>query len=335
MSGGRELRIALPGLAAAVRDLAGQDAVPHLPAAQWLLARGEASAAEAGAWRDWLLVGSGLPAGVLADFPAGPCSWAVDAPQVPPGNWARAEPVQLLAGLDHLQLAGPVPLLLEAGESQALLTTLNAHLADSGFRLQDAPRSGWLCQCPPELTWAAAEPWFAIGRNLRDWLPGGPGAPRVRSLVNELQMLLHEHPVNQRRVARGLPPVNSVWLWGAGQAGVTQSAATGVLLTDDDWLAGAWRLHGGGVMPLHALASALGAGSAAVRVGASPGHATDRASAYLQDVETNLLAPAQAALQRGRVASVALHIGERVIEMHARARWAFWRRTRPLAEHVA
>jgi hypothetical protein len=40
---------------------------------------------------------------------------------------------------------------------------------------------------------------------------------RFRSQLNELQMLLHEHPVNQTREARGELPVNSLWLWGGGQ----------------------------------------------------------------------------------------------------------------------
>jgi hypothetical protein len=39
---------------------------------------------------------------------------------------------------------------------------------------------------------------------------------RFRSQLNELQMLLHEHPVNLAREARGDLPVNSVWLWGGG-----------------------------------------------------------------------------------------------------------------------
>ena len=335
MSGGRELRIALPAYHEILRDLAGRCELPRLPATEWLLARGGIRDAAAGAWRDWLLAGAGLPADVLACLPAGPCGWAVDAPQVPPGNWARAEPVHLLAALDHLQLAGPVPLPLEAGESEALLTTLNAHLAGSGFTLHQAPRGGWLCRCPPGLAWTAADPWLAIGRNLRDWLPGGPGGPRVRALANELQMLLHEHPVNERRSARGLPPVNSLWLWGAGESAVARGLASGMLLTDDDWLAGAWRLHGGEPSPLEALPSALDAGCAAVRVAASPGRAQGGLSGQLEHVEERLMAPARAALQQGRVARVALHLGQSVVEVHARARWAFWRRARPLAERLA
>ncbi len=39
----------------------------------------------------------------------------------------------------------------------------------------------------------------------------------AHALLNELQMLLHDHPVNAAREARGEPAVNSVWFWGAGR----------------------------------------------------------------------------------------------------------------------
>src|SRR5690606_4093503 len=45
-----------------------------------------------------------------------------------------------------------------------------------------------------------------------------------RRLVNELQMLWFDHPVNQAREARGLRPVNSVWLYGGGRPAQLSSA---------------------------------------------------------------------------------------------------------------
>ncbi|HSC98716.1 MAG TPA: hypothetical protein VLI21_07425, partial [Casimicrobiaceae bacterium] len=35
---------------------------------------------------------------------------------------------------------------------------------------------------------------------------------------NEIQMLLHEHPVNAAREARSEPPVTGIWFWGGGTA---------------------------------------------------------------------------------------------------------------------
>jgi hypothetical protein len=34
--------------------------------------------------------------------------------------------------------------------------------------------------------------------------------------MTEMQMMLHEHPVNQSREARGEPAVNGTWFWGGG-----------------------------------------------------------------------------------------------------------------------
>ena len=35
-------------------------------------------------------------------------------------------------------------------------------------------------------------------------------------LLNEIQMFMHQHEVNQRRIQRGLVPINSLWFWGGG-----------------------------------------------------------------------------------------------------------------------
>jgi hypothetical protein len=38
-----------------------------------------------------------------------------------------------------------------------------------------------------------------------------------RHAINEAQMVLHAHPVNQARQAAGQPVVNSLWPWGGGR----------------------------------------------------------------------------------------------------------------------
>jgi len=40
----------------------------------------------------------------------------------------------------------------------------------------------------------------------------------IFSLMKESQRLLKDHPVNQAREANGLPPANSIWLWGQGRS---------------------------------------------------------------------------------------------------------------------
>jgi hypothetical protein len=36
-------------------------------------------------------------------------------------------------------------------------------------------------------------------------------------LLNEIQMFMHQHEVNQQRLQRGLVPINSLWFWGGGR----------------------------------------------------------------------------------------------------------------------
>jgi hypothetical protein len=247
-------------------------------------------------------------------------------------TWARAEPVHLLTAIDHLQLASPVPLPLEASESGPLLETLNAHLAGTGFALHALADGGWLCRCPEGLECQTVDPCDALGRNLRELLPSGRDAVRVRSLVNELQMLLHEHPVNERRALRGLPPVNSVWLWGMGKMREPTAAVQGDLLTDDAWLAALWRRHGGRVRPVTEIAHALQEGGADLRVAAVAGRDGRRAADVLQALEATVFAPVREALAASQVSRVSLYGGGRVIDLTPSARWAFWRRARPLAE---
>ncbi len=335
MSAAPELRVALPRLADSVARLAVLGAAPRLPGADWLLARGRARAVGGGAWREWLLAGTGLQHGVLPEFPAGPCSLAGGVGDVAAGTWARAEPVHLLTALDHLQLAAPAPLPLDDAETAALLESLNAHLAGTGFRLSALADGGWLCACPDGLQCETPEPAAALGRSLRELLPTGRDATRLRSVVNELQMLLHEHPVNTRRAARGEPVVNSVWVWGIGTARAPSARVAGDLLTDDAWLAGLWRLHGGQVLPAQALAESLLGGAADLRVAVAQPVAAPRIADHLRMLDERLFGPARAALVAARWSRACVLAGGREFAVTPRARWAVWRRPRPLGEVLA
>ena len=322
------LRIAVPSLAPSQSSLQAL----RLPAAEWVVARGDRTPGPPASWRQWLLDDAGLGENLLERFPAGPCAHAAWTGGSARGTWACAAPVHLLTAIDHLQLADPVPLPLETGESAALLASLEAHLAGTGFRLHSFPGRGWLCECPAGLVCAAVEPASAIGRNLRELLPGGRDAARVRALVNELQMLLHEHPVNERRALRGAPTVNSLWLWGFGAACDPRARAQGALLTDDPWLAGLWRLHGGEVGSPDELGAHLRRSSTVLRVALAPANGDENRRDQLATLDQALLAPARAALIDGTVQCLSVHTGHTIFEVPRHARWRLWRRSRPLGE---
>jgi hypothetical protein len=108
-------------------------------------------------------------------------------------------------------------------------------------------------------------------------------------------------------------------------------------VTDDDWLAGLWRLHGAVAAEPSGLATVLGGDAAVVRVGLAPAAAlaAQDPSARLQSLERVVSIPLRAALQSGAVAEVALLAGQVVWQLGPGARWRFWRRPRPLAERLS
>lgn len=323
MSTGR-LRIALPWLGEVPAGM------PRLPAAEWLVARARRGRAGVD-WREWLLDGAAMEPDLLRRFPAGPCVRTAWTGETPGGTWACAAPVHLVTALDHLRLAAPVPLPLEPRESAALVADLNSQLVHRGFVLEEVAGRGWLCRCPDGLDCIAAEPVLAVGANLRDLQPSGRDAARVRAWANESQMVLHEHPVNLRRAANGLPAANSVWLWGFGAAGAMQRAPEGELLTDDDWLAGLWRLNGSEPGLPERLAAALATDAPVIRLGLVKSPGPDESPAW-PGLDRQVFEVVRAALVRGRLQSASLLLGTMTFEASRDARWQFWRRPRPLAE---
>lgn len=321
---GTRLRIALPWPGE------GFPSERRLAAAEWLVARARRGSPVED-WRAWLLDDAVTGPGLLRRFPAGPCvrmAWTGERSE---GTWACAEPVHLVTGLDHLRLAAPAPLPLAPEESAVLAADLNAQLAHRGLVLEEVADRGWLCRCPDDLDCQAVEPAVAVGGNLRDLQPSGRDAARVRAWVNEAQMVLHEHPVNLRRIAHGLPAVNSVWLWGVGAAASERGAPGGELLTDDDWLAGLWRLRGAEPGPPERFAAALATGGAVILLGLAGSTGPDGATTWAA-LERQVFEPVRAALQRGRLKSASFLIGASTFEVDRGARWQFWRRPKSLAE---
>jgi len=59
-------------------------------------------------------------------------------------------------------------------------------------------------------------PHDIIGREISRFLP--QMKEPVLTLMKKSQRLLKDHPVNHAREAKGLPPANSIWLWGQGRS---------------------------------------------------------------------------------------------------------------------
>lgn len=77
-------------------------------------------------------------------------------------------------------------------------------------------------------------------QNPGDYLPQGAATGPYRNLLSEIEMALHEHAINQRRVEEGHRPVNSLWIWGGGLAPAIASRPQPTLFADDPLALGYW-----------------------------------------------------------------------------------------------
>lgn len=163
-----------------------------------------------------------------------------------PEAWVcGADPVYLEARLDHLCLFA----LQDLGEEElaSLIGTLQARLGlDGEYAFSSVGACGYLerAQAMATATVPAVE---AHARSPDPFLPVGRGAAGHDRLQSELQMCLHELPLNREREAAGRLPVNSLWFWGGGRA-PAQLAEQGplpVLFADDPLATGYWLAAGG------------------------------------------------------------------------------------------
>jgi hypothetical protein len=254
-------------LSEAGRHAAQSLALPHLE--QWLT-RSRTGAALGGdehslsAPHELALAQSlGWP---LAD---GLLPWAVRAARsdgVPAAVNALGQltPVHLHLGTEQVTLTDPDALALDAGDARTLFDALQLLFGDAGFTLHWGVAQRWYVEHASLAGLATASLDRVIGRNVDPWLPDTTSSRAWQRLLSETQMLLHGHEVNARREARGLDPVNSVWLSGCG---TTADATCSAPLVDDrlrtpalreDWAAWTDAWHALDAGPIAALLAASG-----------------------------------------------------------------------------
>jgi hypothetical protein len=333
--GARRVRVALPWLQAALAEASARGASPAMESLCWLAGRGRIVAGASFPWREWLLASLGEPGvSALQRWPAGPCVAALSGLAGTPGagSWCVAMPVHLAPGLDHLRLAPLAQAALDDQDASELGATVRSHFGGEAFSLHGFTAGAWLLRFNKVITCATQPPDAAVGHNVHDFMPSGPDGARIRSQMNEIQMLLHEHPVNERRVRARKLPVNAWWLWGFGetpQDSQVMDCAQWDLRTDDAWLRGLW----------HAQSAEAGPDSATVseplrrdcliafsQPTAGPGEES------LAAVDAGLLSWLRAQVRSGAIERLDLLAGDVAVQVDSTARFRFWRRPAALAD---
>jgi hypothetical protein len=164
--------------------------------------------------------------------------------------------------------------------------------------------------------------------SLYESMPGGGDSAQLRRLMTEMQMLLHEHPLNLARERRGEPAINGVWPWGAGEVSEVRGADAQlpVAFGDACYLRGVWHTLGAGVEPVPANADELLRQMRQDALVLLQMGTVDEFEAWLR--------PLQAALWRGTMHELRVYGEDLQVSVRRCGLLRFWRSRRPLPEPV-
>ncbi|MDA8093010.1 MAG: hypothetical protein M0T84_03720 [Betaproteobacteria bacterium] len=317
------------------------DGEMRLPAFEALAACGRTESLPSEGVEAWLCAHFGFAK--QWDWPVAPLAAAADG-LLEGRYWLCADPVHLSLQGSALMLGELYPAAPTKSEADALIDAINAHFGSTGLRVAAVHPEHWYLALPTDPEICTTPLASALGGDIKTEMPRGPRALHWAALLNELQMVLHAHPVNQARETRGQPTINSLWPWGGGWPPEGQP-------------------HAGTLWTHHRLARAIAKGALADTRALPPD--ADRWFEFaradggphlivLDQVEAHLrvhdLAGARSAaahldrawgvplrrwLRQGRLTGLALSLPGASNVMHAQIRrpdlFRWWRRPRPLA----
>jgi hypothetical protein len=311
-------------------------AAPQLPGLETLIARSSWQRAEERFLEEWLLHTWGVQG-----FPVAPLTLLADGITPAAETWMRADPVHLRIERDHIQLFDHHAFKLEQSEADDLVAALNRHFAADGIAFQAPHPTRWYTRIR-----AAEKPdttplWRAAHRSVFERLPLSKGEVNWKSVANEIQMLLFEHPVNLAREARGEPAISGVWFWGAGELPENRGAPYGQVFSKlplarglalnggiaaaplaQDFAALGDNLEDGALVVLHQLTRCVRANDYAAWPTA------------LAALEHDWFAPALAAMMEGRLSGVRVCLPAERVTLDCTVKRSdlhkFWRTRRPL-----
>jgi len=126
--------------------------------------------------------------------------------------WALLTPLHLSVSTDGVSAYGPESLGLSEAEARQCFESLAELWPEAeGWQSAYVSANQWLLSHASLQGLHSASLDRIVQRHIEPWLPE---ARRLRGLQNEVQMLLHRHPINESRSME----MNSVWISGCGSS---------------------------------------------------------------------------------------------------------------------
>ena len=113
---------------------------------------------------------------------------------------------------------------LSSEESINYLNALQTHISDFGVTFYPGvgPHNIMVMNSKP-FTIRLTSPNELIGEGIRKFMPVDAEFKDLIYIINQAQIILHNHPVNKKRKLESLDYANSIWLWGNGKNGTLPS----------------------------------------------------------------------------------------------------------------
>lgn len=188
-----------------------------LPALEKLLGKSELVKGGPITFDAWLCTAFGVKK--QQDWPIAPITLQIEHLETVKNSkdyWIRADPVHLRIEQNHIMLADSHAFGITMEEAKQYVDDLNKHLCQDDLVLLPLYPDRWYLQVKniPEISTYTINQ--VVCENINYFLPVGGEHITWHNIFNEAQMVLHEHPLNHAREARGELAINSIWLWGGG-----------------------------------------------------------------------------------------------------------------------
>lgn len=147
----------------------------------------------------------------------------------------RADPIHLQADPSRLILLDAATVNIDQTTLDAMRELINECFSARGIELRSSPESTHWYLCAEDLPQIiGASPASLRGQPLAPSFESLQQLGALKAVLTEVQMLLHQWPVNEQRIEQGLLPINSLWLWGGGELPATTKPAFDCVISDDE-----------------------------------------------------------------------------------------------------
>jgi len=336
---GQHIALIIPGLCGPVSDPPVSDFLQDRPVTlDRLMTRSKRSAVTGKEPGASLCRWFGLEPDASGQLPVAPLTLLADTGQAGSAYILRADPVHLRADQSCLRLFDSHTFSITQDETDELVAAFNRFYAETGWLLTAPRPQHWYLSLENVQKLDTLSPAQVAGQDINPCLPEGEASAGWHTVMNEVQMLFHDHPVNTARAQRGEPEINSLWFWGGGVLPGGLQTTVSRVVTDNALAMGLAQQAGIPRMDLpansHELMALAGDGLTLVfndgLEWATQYSDVDSWVETLQKLEHDWFAPLLAATRQGTVSSLVIEPCNGNSYMTTRRQQQyFWKRLRP------